>query len=82
MTMIKIFLAKADPIVSHEDIPGVEIRIAGKLPEFTSLENAEAVYEYDAAQLMEALFENLPQGTRWRLFLKMMEKYPQYLRGK
>ena len=63
------------------DIPVPPLHITGEvpMPPTSSLQEARAVYERDAAVLVDALHESLPGGTWDRLVAKMVEKHASLL---
>ena len=81
--MNRLTLYKFDPLAGQE-VPGIVIEIVADMPEFGSLERAKDLYDTQAEQLVDALKNNLPQGTLFRVLYKLMASYAKNVlyRGK
>ena len=75
---------KASPVIHHEPVESVILEINGNLPDDPSLANWQKrineFYNDQAKIVMEAL-DQLPQGTKHRLLILMLEKQASYYRG-
>lgn len=72
--MKHLILHKYDPL-EGEEAPGVVIEIWNELPDMQSIEDAASFHDDQAARLVNALRNNLPQGTLFRVLYKLMEHY-------
>jgi hypothetical protein len=75
---------KADPIISDEPVPNVEILINDEVPIQTiyGLKRMEKIMDYEAEKLADALFESLPQGVLDRLLYHLMGRKASVYLGK
>lgn len=80
--MAAVAIYKASPITRNEPVEDMAIVIGGDIPECNTLEEAENFYEGQASTLAKALFESLPQGTRWRLIIELMKLETKLYRGR
>lgn len=69
-----LILCKFDPLADQK-APGVTIEIVAEIPDMEGLKNAELFHDNQAACLVDALRDNLPQGTLFRVLYKLMEHY-------
>ena len=69
---MKVSICKAEPL-GNNSVPDTIIEITDKLPEFVSMEDAEKFYQNQAAAIVDALFNSIPQGTRWRVLAELMK---------
>lgn len=72
--MKKLYVCKADPITDNEPVPDAQINITEKLPEYESLEKAEAFYKLEAELIADILTNHLSQGVRHQLLLALLKK--------
>jgi len=81
--MEHLILCKFDPLAG-QTAPGVTIEIVAKIPDMKDLKNAENFHDEQATLLVDALRNNLPQGTLFRVLYKLMEHYAKDIlyRGK
>jgi len=81
--MEHLILYKFDPLAGQE-APGVTIEITAELPDMNSSKDAESSHDLQARLLVDALRNNLPQGTLFRVLYKLMEHYAKEVlyRGK
>jgi len=79
--MRKITLAKFEPLAGQvaED---TLILVTSKIPEMTLLKDNMTFHEQQATDLVEALFNCLPQGTFDLVGIKFMEKKVSLYQGK
>jgi len=73
--MKKIVLAKLETYTNEGEIEGIVIEITKKLPKYTSLDNSERLFEHQAEKLVDAIINNLPQGTVYRVLHILMKRY-------
>lgn len=65
---------------TDDAVPEVLLKISGELPEVMTLTSAQKEFAVDAWMVMQAL-GSLPQGTRSRLLLLMLEEQTVYYTG-
>ena len=72
-----LILCKFDPM-ADQTAPGVIIEIVAEIPTYAedwTFSKAQSFHVTQAEQLVDALRNNLPQGTLFRVLYKLMEHY-------
>jgi len=79
--MKRVKIAKCAPVAS-EKVESVVIEIVKSIPEFEDLSDAKSWYYIQAADIVDALTETLPQGTLHQVIAQLLERYPVLYAGK
>lgn len=73
---------KAKRLESENSVEDGTLRAMLDLPERGTLEDSDAIFRGDASIIMAFLENHVPQGTRHRLLLIMLEKAKVYYVGR
>lgn len=71
---MEVLICKADPLHGDDPIEDVTIQIIEAIGEGRTLSESKVFFESQAQKLAEALFKSLPQGTRERLLIYLMQQ--------
>ena len=78
---MRYLLYKAAPITKDKPVADTEIVISKEIPTLETLEAYNEFYAAEAAAIMAALENSLPQGTRYQLLILMLKSQLNLYRG-
>lgn len=79
---MEVLICKADPLHEDDHIEDVIIQIIEAIPRKRTLSESETFFESQAQKLEDALFKSLPQGTRDRLLIYLMQRRVSLYHGR
>lgn len=73
---------KAQPTHKGQSVPDLHITAAESFPETENLSRSRILYDVDAKELVDALFNTLPGGTLDAILVHMLDRKRSLLRRK
>ena len=79
--MNKVIVHKADQLLTDKPVESFTVEISKKLPGFTSIDDARALFSDDAEKIFSALKSSVPQSTRHYLAQLLLGDFENLYRG-